>query len=239
VVAQPRSRELSLRGGADDDLADVNPVRLLDRERDAQAIAAAGMAILSSEACRLARISGLVTAPAPSVDVMPGVMMVTRRSGPASWRRPSEIARTAIFVPEYTDMFGSDFERRGGRRVDDVPGLLRPENRQCSDNAVEDALDVDVDHRLPVLHAEPVERRDRHDAGVVDEHVKAAKAVECELDEGRDVVAAADVDAREHGLPAGRRDLCGQRLQSFCPPGARSKGCVRFDETKPRMRQIR
>ena len=48
--------------------------------------------------------SGLVTPSAKFVRVIPGEMMVTRSLSPASWRKPSEMARTAIFVPEYTDM---------------------------------------------------------------------------------------------------------------------------------------
>ena len=41
-----------------------------------------------------------------AVDVMPGEMIVTRRLSPASWRNPSEMARTANLVPAYTDWFG-------------------------------------------------------------------------------------------------------------------------------------
>jgi hypothetical protein len=40
---------------------------------------------------------------AKSVWTKPGQTTVTRRLSPASWRKPSEMVRTAFFVPAYTD----------------------------------------------------------------------------------------------------------------------------------------
>jgi hypothetical protein len=44
--------------------------------------------------------SGFVTPSAKSVRTKPGEIIVTRSLSPASWRKPSEMARTANFVPE-------------------------------------------------------------------------------------------------------------------------------------------
>jgi len=76
---------------------------LLDGERDSPGPASGGIAIASRACSSCARTSGSVIESAKFVDVIPGEMIVTRRSWPASWRSPSEIARTAIFVPAYTD----------------------------------------------------------------------------------------------------------------------------------------
>jgi len=66
----------------------------------ARAIAAGGIANLSRAAASWAFTSGFVTPSAKFVWTKPGEMIVTRSLSPASCRKPSEMARTANFVPE-------------------------------------------------------------------------------------------------------------------------------------------
>jgi hypothetical protein len=66
----------------------------------ARAIASAGIAKLSIDAAIWALTSGLFTDSAKFVWTKPGETIVTRSLSPASWRKPSEMARTANFVAE-------------------------------------------------------------------------------------------------------------------------------------------
>src|ERR1700733_3453874 len=66
----------------------------------ARAIASGGIANLSRDSASLDFTSGFVTESVKFVRTKPGEMIVTRSLSPASWRKPSEIARTANFVPE-------------------------------------------------------------------------------------------------------------------------------------------
>ena len=66
----------------------------------ARAIASGPIAISPIVPRILAFTSGLVMDSAKSVRTKPGEMIVTRSLSPASWRKPSEMARTANFVPE-------------------------------------------------------------------------------------------------------------------------------------------
>lgn len=66
----------------------------------ARAIASGGIATLSRKASSWLFTSGLVTASTKSLWTKPGETIVTRSLSPASWRKPSEMARTANFVPE-------------------------------------------------------------------------------------------------------------------------------------------
>ena len=90
----------TLRGGTDNDLADVDVGRLLDGERDrARDRFRRDRKLIPASSSR-AFTAGLVTASTKSVRTKPGVMIVTLSLSPASWRKPSEMARTANFVPE-------------------------------------------------------------------------------------------------------------------------------------------
>lgn len=64
---------------------------------------------------------------------------------------------------------------RDGGDVDDVAALLSLHVRKCSRDAVEDALDVDVDGLIPVGDFQAFQRGVGHQAGVVNHDVNAAK----------------------------------------------------------------
>jgi hypothetical protein len=83
------------------------------------------------------------------------------------------MARTANFVPEDRHVRYC-FETCYGGDVDKMTESLRPKLRQRCRDAVQHAFDVDVDHLLPILDAQVVERGDRHHTGVIDEHIKLA-----------------------------------------------------------------
>jgi hypothetical protein len=76
------------------------------------------------------------------------------------------------------------------------PAPLRPEHGQGSRDAVQDALDVDVDHRVPVVDAQVVQRGHRHDASVADEHVQPTEPLVRQRDEVGHILPAPHVDAQ-------------------------------------------
>src|ERR1700722_1477093 len=125
---------------------------------------------------------------ARSVATTPGDTSVTRRFGPASCRSASVAVRTAFLV-------AADPHRRqnleAGRRddVDNMPTALSPEHRQGGGNAVEDAPQIDVDHRVPILDAQRVEARDGGDPSIVDDLVEPPEAFDRARHEGFEIGA--------------------------------------------------
>ena len=91
----------------DNDLAHVDVGRLPDRKRDGSRNCLGWHAGPCALASSRARTDALVIATAKLVRVIPCEMTVTRRVSPASWRRPSEMTRTAALVPAYTAMLGT------------------------------------------------------------------------------------------------------------------------------------
>jgi hypothetical protein len=59
--------------------------------------------------------------------------------------------------------------------------LFTEDGKRCGD-AIQDTLNVDVDHFFPILDAQFVKRRDRHNTGIVEENVKLAVTFTCEFD---------------------------------------------------------
>lgn len=121
------------------------------------------MANWSRDSASWARTNGFVMVSAKFVRVMPGEMIVTRSSSPASWRRPSEMARTANL---------DDAEAGRRRGVHEVAAALLAEHGHGGRDAMEDALDVDVHHGVPLVDPQVVQRGDGHDARVADQHVQ-------------------------------------------------------------------
>ena len=71
---------------------------------------------------------------------------------------------------------GADLVAGHRGNIDDMPGFLLLHIRQRRGDAVQHALDVDVDHPVPLVDLEPLERRLRHQPGIVDDHVDPPKA---------------------------------------------------------------
>ena len=95
------------------------------------------------------------------------------------------------------------------------PNVLRAKHRQRCGNAVEHAFDVDVDHLLPVLDTQVVERGNGHDASVVDEHVEFPVPLARQLDESRHIVTPFDVRGCVGRVAAGCDDTGGQSRKAI------------------------
>src|SRR5439155_688577 len=127
----------------------------------ARAIASGGIANLSREVSSWAFTSGLVTAAAKFVRTKPGEMIVTRSLSPASWRKPSEMARTANFVPEQTDWLGTVLCPVVGAVLTKCPKPCLRKTGSAAAMPYRTPFDVDVDHLLPIRDAQVVEGRNR------------------------------------------------------------------------------
>ena len=99
-----------------------------------------------------------------------------------------------------------------------MAALLRLHVRQRGGDAVEHPLDVDVYHAVPVVDLQPFERRERHQAGVVDDHVDAPVRLHGAVDEALDLGALGHVGP--HDRVASQRQLVGQRLKPVEAPRA-------------------
>src|SRR5690606_31144056 len=73
---------------------------------------------------------------------------------------------------------------------------------------------------VPLVDAEHLERRERHDAGVVDEDVDASEPPGGAVDEGLYLIAVGDVGGDGEGLPAVLFDLGRERLDPVSAAGA-------------------
>jgi len=100
------------------------------------------------------------------------------------------------------------------------PDFLRDELGQHGGDTVQHALDVDVDHRVPVVGLHRRERRAGHDPGVEEDHVDAPEAVFCQLHDGVVVGLFGDVEHLPDRLAARGDDLLRQGLETICTPRA-------------------
>jgi len=101
-----------------------------------------------------------------------------------------------------------------------VPGALAAEDGQRGGDPVQDAFEVDVDHRLPVRDAQVLERGDRADAGVADKDVEPAEALARQRDEPGEVLPPADVRTRGDDVPARRLDAGRDGVEAHPPAEA-------------------
>ncbi|EGE58966.1 hypothetical protein RHECNPAF_2530040 [Rhizobium etli CNPAF512] len=106
------------------------------------------------------------------------------------------------------------------RQVDDLPGSLRLHDRQGCRDAVEHTLDVDIDHPVPLLDLEGRERRERHDAGIVEDDVEPAEFRSGKTREGLDLGTVGDVKLPQTHRSAPGFDFAGEPLQAFGTPRA-------------------
>jgi hypothetical protein len=103
----------------------------------------------------------------------------------------------------------------GHRRHDDeVAGLLALHLRQRGGDAVEHASEVHVDHAIPVLDFQALERGMRHQARVVEHHVDATVGLHRGVDQFLHLGAVGDVGADRDGLVASFCQLSHERMQA-------------------------
>jgi hypothetical protein len=66
------------------------------------------------------------------------------------------------------------------------------DGQRCRD-AIEDALDVDVDHTVPFVDLQALEQRLRHQARIVDHDIEAAMRLHGMVDQALYLIVFADV----------------------------------------------
>ena len=98
--------------------------------------------------------------------------------------------------------------------------VLGLEAGQGGGDAVQHAADVDVDHPVPFLDLHTVEARQRHQPGIADQHVDAAKFRFGCGNEGLDIGAVGDVERAEGDRAAGSIEFVGKRCQPVGAAGA-------------------
>jgi hypothetical protein len=111
-----------------------------------------------------------------------------------------------------------------------VTESLLAEHRQGRGDAIQNALNVDVDHLLPLLDTQIVKQRDRPDPGVVYEHIELAEPLTRQRYQGGQVSAPLHVRAGMNGFTPRRRDTGHKCLQAFRPARAEDKLRPAFSE---------
>ncbi|MNL47431.1 hypothetical protein D3C87_1702210 [compost metagenome] len=83
---------------------------------------------------------------------------------------------------------GADLVAGDRGDVDDVAALLLLHVRKCSTDAVEHALEVDVDGAVPILDLAALQWRVRHQPGIVEHDVDAAMEPDGVIDQALDLL---------------------------------------------------
>src|SRR6266576_2032013 len=176
--------ELTLRSGTDNNLVHINIVRLLDCERN-------------RARDRLRRHGELV----PELNELGFYLRIRhsfREVRVDEARRNDRHAQLVASLLPQTFGDGAHGKLRAGidrlvrfsdksccrSSVNEMSETLVAEDRQRCGNAVQHTFDVDIDHLLPILDAQVVERGNWHNAGIAEENVKFAVSLTCQLDEG-------------------------------------------------------
>jgi DNA-binding transcriptional LysR family regulator len=96
--------------------------------------------------------------------------------------------------------------------------------RERRGNAVQHALEVDVDHPVPFVDLQALQGRERHDAGVVDENVDPAAGLDGRVHQALYLSAVRDIGLHGERLSSDGRDLLHQRLEALDPARAQHDG---------------
>ena len=113
---------------------------------------------------------------------------------------------------------GSHLVACDGRDNDDVTVLLRFHGRKRGCDAVENALEVHIDHAVPVLDFAALEERVRHETRIVDDHVDAPVPLDGKIDQTCDLLAIGHVRLYSRAFAQG--EFRGERLKPFEAPRA-------------------
>ena len=98
-----------------------------------------------------------------------------------------------------------------------MAAMLRLHEGQDGGDRVKHALDIGVDGAVPAIEIGHFEPRERHDAGIVDQHVDLAEAVDGVGDECRHVGAARDVGGPGRRPAAPRHDIGDKPVEPVGP----------------------
>ena len=113
--------------------------------------------------------------------------------------------------------------------------LLAEDRQRCGD-PVEDALDVHVDHLLPVLDAQLIETRDEPDAGIVGENVELAVPVTRQLHELGQVATPFHIRRCDGGIAAHFGDAFSKGLETVLSPRPEHDfGATRSEQERSRL----
>jgi hypothetical protein len=97
---------------------------------------------------------------------------------------------------------------------------LRLHLRQHRSNPMQHASNVDVDHPVPLVNPEGREWGERHDAGVVDDHVDLAEFRFGEIGKGPDIVKVRDIESAQAHAAAAPLNPARDALQPVGPTRA-------------------
>lgn len=89
---------------------------------------------------------------------------------------------------------------------------------------VHQAHEVDVDHALPVVQVRAGGGAEQHEAGVVDQRVQTAQALDGPLDRFRGGLRGGDVGGHDQGLAAGAGDFRGEVGEPVLAPTDQGHG---------------
>jgi hypothetical protein len=84
---------------------------------------------------------------------------------------------------------------------------------------VDQALEVEVDHPVPLLGGRVLDRAQQHLAGVVDEDVEPPQLLDGAVDRGNGLLLVGDVGLDRQGGVALAANLCREALQPLEPAG--------------------
>jgi hypothetical protein len=188
-------RSIRAGGGADDDFADVDVVRLVDGEGNGAGDGFGGDGDLAEIVDELGGAPvgdgvgefGSSYAGGNDGDAEVGVFLAKAVRDGVDGEFRGAVDRTGRH-----DRVAAD-----GGNVDDLAVALLFHQRQHGGDAVEDAADVDVDHLVPFVDFQRFERRERHQAGVVDDDIDMAVLFDGDGDEGLHVFEAGDIERGE------------------------------------------
>src|SRR5436309_9071114 len=121
--------------------------------------------------------------------------------GDAREPRDAVLGRAVVRLPRVA------VDARGGRDRDDPPAPLLAHAAGGVPGAVEGALQVDGDDRVPLLLAHVEDHAVAQDAGAGDERIEAAPGLERRADDARGAVPGGDRLGVGDGLAAGAADL--------------------------------
>src|SRR5882757_6177169 len=98
-----------------------------------------------------------------------------------------------------------------------MTAALLSEHRQRRSDSIQNALDVDIDHPVPLIDLEIVEGRQRHQTGVTDQYVEPAEAILRLLDKQRQIFTFGDVDRLNIHLAFALANVVGDGFQPVGP----------------------
>jgi len=107
-----------------------------------------------------------------------------------------------------------------------VAAFLFQEVGQCGRNAVEHALDIEVNHAIPLVHLEKRKRRNRHDTCVVHQDVDLAIGVDGLVDQGLDFCPLRCVDCDSERLSTAGLNVSDNRVETNLAPRAQNDSCA-------------